>query len=56
MIKTLRTLVRACDGDQRPDCPIMEELGAGQTPIGRHASTRLRRANNRRGAETSALA
>lgn len=35
MIKTLRTLARACDGDQRPDCPIMEELGAGQSPAGR---------------------
>jgi MerR family transcriptional regulator, copper efflux regulator len=35
MIRTLRTLVRACDGDDRPDCPIMEELGASQTPIGR---------------------
>ena len=35
MIRTLRTLVRACDGDDRPDCPIMEELGASQTLIGR---------------------
>jgi Cu(I)-responsive transcriptional regulator len=32
MIKTLRTLVRACDGDYRPNCPIMEKLGAGQSP------------------------
>jgi len=29
MIKTLRKLVQACDGDQRPDCPIIEELQAG---------------------------
>ena len=28
MIKTLRRLVRACDGDQRPNCPIIEELQA----------------------------
>ncbi len=35
MIKTLRALARACDGDHRPDCPIMEELGAGQSPAGR---------------------
>lgn len=35
MIKTLRALARACDGDQRPDCPIMEELAAGQTPVDR---------------------
>jgi MerR family transcriptional regulator, copper efflux regulator len=33
MIKTLRTLVRACDGDHRPDCPIIEELGAGQRVV-----------------------
>ena len=37
MIKTLRALARACDGDQRPDCPIMEELGASQTPVSRSA-------------------
>ena len=30
MIKTLRTLVRACEGDHRPDCPIIEELGAAK--------------------------
>jgi Cu(I)-responsive transcriptional regulator len=35
MIKTLRTLAHACDGDHRPDCPIMEELGAGQSPASR---------------------
>ena len=29
MIATLRSLVDQCDGDQRPDCPIIEELGAG---------------------------
>lgn len=37
MIKTLRTLVRACDGDNRPDCPIIEELGAGQSPVARRS-------------------
>jgi MerR family transcriptional regulator, copper efflux regulator len=31
MIKTLRTLAHACDGDHRPDCPIMEELSACQS-------------------------
>ena len=35
MMKILRTLARACDGDQRPDCPIMEELGASQSPANR---------------------
>jgi hypothetical protein len=28
MTKTLRTLVRACEGDHRPNCPIIEELVA----------------------------
>ena len=32
MIKTLRKLVRTCDGDNRPDCPIIEELGADRSP------------------------
>jgi hypothetical protein len=25
-IKTLRNLARACEGDDRPECPIIEEL------------------------------
>jgi Cu(I)-responsive transcriptional regulator len=29
MRKTLSTLVRACHGDHRPDCPILEDLAAG---------------------------
>lgn len=29
MIATLQKLVRACDGDQRPGCPIIEELESG---------------------------
>ena len=32
MIGALRKLVRVCDGDDRPDCPIMEKLGASQRP------------------------
>jgi Cu(I)-responsive transcriptional regulator len=32
MIETLRGLVDQCEGDQRPDCPIIEELG-GDTPL-----------------------
>ena len=28
MIKTLRSLVAACDGDDRPACPILEDLQA----------------------------
>ncbi|QDY71313.1 Cu(I)-responsive transcriptional regulator [Qingshengfaniella alkalisoli] len=29
MRATLTTLVHACAGDNRPDCPILEDLGAG---------------------------
>lgn len=36
MAGTLKTLVRACAGDNRPDCPILKGLqrhgGAGQAP------------------------
>ena len=35
MIKTLRHLVHACEGDQRPDCPIIDGLRAGQRPVAR---------------------
>lgn len=28
MIETLRKLVELCDGDNRPNCPIIEELGS----------------------------
>lgn len=28
MVRTLSTLVDACCGDQRPDCPILDDLGA----------------------------
>lgn len=29
MKRTLSTLVEKCAGDHRPDCPILEEIGAG---------------------------
>jgi MerR family transcriptional regulator, copper efflux regulator len=29
MERTLAGLVRACQGDERPDCPILEGLGGG---------------------------
>ena len=29
MVDTLETLVECCAGDQRPDCPILEELEKG---------------------------
>jgi Cu(I)-responsive transcriptional regulator len=31
MIKTLRTLAAACEGDDRPECPIIEGLQASRT-------------------------
>jgi Cu(I)-responsive transcriptional regulator len=31
MIKTLRSLARSCGGDDRPDCPIIEELTADKS-------------------------
>ncbi len=29
MASTLRKLVSCCHGDERPDCPILEDLGGG---------------------------
>ena len=31
MTKTLRHLVRHCHGDNRPDCPIIDDFAAGMT-------------------------
>ena len=33
MIETLRRLARACQRGDRPECPIIEELGGGQPPV-----------------------
>jgi MerR family transcriptional regulator, copper efflux regulator len=30
MAKTLRQLVRECHGDDRPDCPILDDLALGE--------------------------
>jgi len=39
MRSTLAHLVKACAGDARPDCPILEDLGeGGAAPAPRHAS------------------
>jgi len=43
MIKTLRHLANACEGDHRPHCPIIDELGSGKAPAGKTAA-RPRRA------------
>jgi len=32
MAKTLRQLVRACHGDDRPDCPILDDLAQDSNP------------------------
>jgi len=32
MAKTLRQLVRACRGDDRPDCPILDDLAQDSNP------------------------
>ena len=47
MIKTLRNLAEACEGDNRPHCPILEDLEAGKplrssAKLGK-AATRSRR-------------
>ena len=31
IIKVLRRLIDACRGDDRPDCPILDELSSGRT-------------------------
>ena len=38
MKATLESLVEHCDGDQRPDCPILDDLAGGQGG-GRHGAT-----------------
>ena len=41
--RTLEKLARACHGDHRPDCPILDELGeATDTRRGREGPTRAR--------------
>jgi len=38
MRRTLQHLVHCCHGDERPDCPILDELGAGaHRPAERHS-------------------
>ena len=32
MKRTLQTLVDCCHGDQRPDCPILDQLGQDRAP------------------------
>ena len=44
MIKTLRHLADACEGNDRPNCPIIDELGSGKAP-GKTAARRGRAAS-----------
>ena len=44
IIKTLRHLADACDGSNRPDCPIIDKLESGHGP----ASARSRSRSSRR--------
>ncbi|HEU4459104.1 MAG TPA: Cu(I)-responsive transcriptional regulator [Methylibium sp.] len=37
MKATLEHLVRGCDGDDRPDCPIIEALGSGRAAVAHRA-------------------
>ena len=32
MAKTLRQLMHRCHGDDRPDCPILDDLALGDAP------------------------
>jgi hypothetical protein len=34
MRSTLRTLIDACHGDQRPDCPILDDMAGAEPPAG----------------------
>ena len=42
MIETLRRLARACQRGDRPECPIIEELGGGRVPPNPRRTKRLR--------------
>lgn len=39
MQRTLDTLARDCHGDQRPDCPILDDLAGEAKPMSCHART-----------------
>ena len=43
MQRTLQSLVHCCHGDQRPDCPILDDLAAAPKSPGALAKTPLRR-------------
>jgi Cu(I)-responsive transcriptional regulator len=43
MKQTLQHLVHCCHGDDRPDCPILDELAAGPTDTDRTGTAAVRR-------------
>jgi MerR family transcriptional regulator, copper efflux regulator len=51
MKRTLQRLAKACHGDSRPDCPILDDLAAAtvpsQAPRERHARGRFRSGSER---------
>ena len=40
MQRTLQTLVSCCQGNDRPDCPILDDLAAGQAEHSSHKAAR----------------
>jgi MerR family gold-responsive transcriptional activator of gol and ges genes len=38
MVKTLKHLVKSCQGDSRPDCPILDNLASSRPSTGKTAS------------------
>ncbi len=46
MVDTLETLAESCCGDDRPDCPILRDLGATNGRISGLAPPQMRRLNS----------
>lgn len=42
MKHTLEHLIHCCQGDHRPDCPILDELGKASPPAARKSAARFR--------------
>lgn len=47
MQRTLAALIAGCQGDQRPDCPILDELASGQRSAGGKTLQRLTKPSSR---------
>ena len=48
MRRTLEALVHCCHGNERPDCPILDELAEPEPPAPVHAGPREKTAQSRR--------